>query len=187
MTLQWNHSVVQQPDFLTSWMASERALGLHLELHPFDFNVPECLVPALGLPVPRLRSHNPFRVRFADNFEFFTGPESTKTWSRSILPIDVHAQSTSWRAFIDEPETSVDPLHRVEPPCLYALPSAVLHAHQGLCPGVCDASPSFGLPLFAGHSRQILGMAPMDSIDDAPAGAVDAEADQQPEGQPRRL
>ena len=82
------HSVVQQDDFLTNWMASERALGLHLELHPFDFKVPVCLGPAVGLPAPRYRSHKRLQVHFADQVELFVGPECTPTWNRYLLPLE---------------------------------------------------------------------------------------------------
>jgi hypothetical protein len=34
-------------------MAREKALGLHLELHPFDFDVPIETGVELGMPMPR--------------------------------------------------------------------------------------------------------------------------------------
>ena len=195
MTLQWNHPVVHQPDFLPSWMASARALDLHLELHPFDFNVPVCLDKALGLPAPRYRSHKKLQVCFADSFEFFSGLESTPTWSRCILPLEVHGQTTSWSTVVDEPETSADPLHGVEPPRPLDLPLHAKHVQHGLwcgirddparCEEFCPLNPVS--PSFDGHVQRNFETPPADSIDEVPAAAPEADEDPQQEGQPRRL
>ena len=193
MTLKWNHSVVQQPDFLTSWMASERALGLHLELHPFDFNVPVCLEPALGLPAPKYRSHNRFRVRFADNFELFTGLESTTAWSRHLLPLDVHGQSMSRDKSFVELELCKDPLHRVEPLCPYDLHEHSAPHGQWLKAYGVPASPEAFCPLnpilptCAGQAKWHTDIPPIDSIDEVPAVEAEVNDDPNPEGRPRRL
>ena len=195
MTLQWNHPVVHQPDFLPSWMASARALDLHLELHPFDFNVPVCLDKALGLPVPRYRSHKKLQVRFADSFEFFSGLESTPTWNRRILPLEVHGQTTSWSTAVDKPEMCEDPLHRIEPPCPHGPPLHAKHVRHDLWCGIRDdlarcedfCPPNPVSPSFDGHVPLDFGTPPADSIDETPAAAPEDDEDQQQEGQPRRL
>lgn len=69
MTLQWNHSAVYEDWFVSPWMARDKALALHFELHPFDFQVPMNQGIVLGMPAPRFRSSKGLQVHFSDNIE----------------------------------------------------------------------------------------------------------------------
>ena len=117
LTLQWNHSAVHQPWFVTPWEARERALGLHLELHPLDFNVPIYPGIELGKPMPRLRSFKGYRVHFEECVYFDDGSTATlaipphhfQTIAASNLTSSRATTSTSFSAIVDG-STAEEPL-----------------------------------------------------------------------------
>jgi hypothetical protein len=117
LTLQWNHSAVHQPWFVTPWEAREKALGLHLELHPLDFNVPIYPGIELGKPMPRLRSFKGYRVHFEECIYFDDGstatlaipPHHPQTIAASNLTSSSAIASTSFSAIVDG-STAAEPL-----------------------------------------------------------------------------
>ena len=74
---------------MSTWLASERALGLHLELHPFDFHVPAPLRAVLGTSAPRFRSSKKAGVKFHLTGEFCTGLESTPSSQWCLTQFDI--------------------------------------------------------------------------------------------------
>ena len=94
--LQWNHSVLQEPDFKAPWQALQDAFHLHQELHPGDFD--HSGVGVVGLSPPRLRHCRPLQVQFHERITLHFGNEYEPIgkWDTFELPLRSSVASTSW-------------------------------------------------------------------------------------------
>ena len=83
---QWNHQVAHKWWFISPWEASERALALHLELHPWSLQIPPVPVRhELGIAMPKRRSVKKLRTSFSPTCELWLEHPDDQSWNRYDL------------------------------------------------------------------------------------------------------
>ena len=92
-SLQWNHSVLLEPDFKAPWQALKNAFDLHQELHPGDFD--NSWIGELGLPPPRLRQCQSLKVQFHDQIIVHFGDNNEPIGGRDAILISTSSPAAS--------------------------------------------------------------------------------------------
>ena len=83
--MQWSHSILKEPTYLSPWQASENALHLAFTLHPNSL-IHQCERQEWGLSVPHKRCRKGHTVSFDPLAYVHFGPESSSTWTASRVP-----------------------------------------------------------------------------------------------------
>ena len=83
--MQWSHSILQEPNYLSPWQASENALHLAFTLQPNSL-IQQCERQEWGFSVPHKQCRKGRTVSFDPLAYVHFGPESSSTWTTSRVP-----------------------------------------------------------------------------------------------------
>ena len=83
--MQWSHSILQEPNYLSPWQASENALHLAFTLQPNSL-IHQCEQQDWGFSVPRKQCRKGRTVSFDPLAYVHFGPESSSIWTTSRVP-----------------------------------------------------------------------------------------------------
>ena len=108
--LNWGHSFVYEPEFLSPWAASFRGLDLAWEMGTIWDVGSNSFVPSLKSDICQRRRRRLRRVHFAERIEFYVGFEDSTRWACRQAKLCPLQHQPSLRALFNDPYADAEVL-----------------------------------------------------------------------------